>query len=50
LDELLDQVPASGLDVSRLTLLCESIKEGFSTDLANPPSWVVAGEPLPGAM
>jgi len=41
-EDLLGEVPASGLDVSRANLLFESIEEGFSKDLANPPSWAAA--------
>ncbi|MEI6669506.1 MAG: response regulator [Acidobacteriota bacterium] len=39
LEELLDEAPASRLDVSRANQLFESIEDAFSTDLATPPAW-----------
>jgi len=42
LENLLNEVQAGNLDVSRANLLFESIEEAFTTDLANPPSWAVA--------
>ena len=43
LEDLLDLVATSGLDVSRANQLFEQIEEGFSADLSNAPTWSSAG-------
>jgi DNA-binding response OmpR family regulator/HPt (histidine-containing phosphotransfer) domain-containing protein len=41
LEDLLDHA-GDGLDVTRANMIFESIEDGFTTDLANPPEWAVS--------